>query len=191
MGKKRSTNITNDLAKKVACEYSTLAPQYAQGFFCAKYQLTVSTFHKLLKKAITECLVDDETCLKIREKAVRNSLNYGNKKHAEDCKAKYYLLFKERETYEKENGLRVSNLSRHYDVDDAVFTSKALSSCPTLYEKDLLALISKYEHMLASYDDFFIEEDGAPSREEVESKLSMYMCKLILVQRNNQSWSHQ
>ena len=189
MAKRRSTNITNELAKKVAYEYSKLAPQYAQGFFCAKYQLTVSTFHKLLKKAITECLVDDDTCLKIREKAVRNSLNYGNKKHAEDCKTKYYLLFKERETYEKENGLRVSNLSRHYDVDYAAFTSKTLS-CPTLYEKDLLALISKYEHMLDSYDYFFIEEEGAPSREEISATLAMYKCKLRSVRKNNKSLSH-
>lgn len=33
MAKRRSTNITNELAKKVAYEYSKLAPQYAQCFF--------------------------------------------------------------------------------------------------------------------------------------------------------------
>lgn len=141
-------NYSNNFISQIAYEYSNLRNSYSQSYFCYKYNLTRYIFRKMIEKAITNLLIDDEACLRIREKATSNIRSYGgNQAMYENCYLKYVELFKQRAYFAKSHNM------------DTIFIELISPKVKEKETEDSLRNKIEYLKHLLQNSDFLIESD--------------------------------
>lgn len=98
--KRMDMDITeiNKFCKKVAIEYANSSYLFTRSYFCKTYNITESCFYKVLRRAVEEDLVDDETVQRMMNKAIGKQQKYAKgagsntvMKYA-DMKAKRHIV---------------------------------------------------------------------------------------------------
>lgn len=63
--------------KNIALEYASSEDEVSASYFCETYNITEGVFYSIIKRAVVESVVDDETAHIIAKKASRNSASRG------------------------------------------------------------------------------------------------------------------
>ena len=64
--------LSDEIISKMVTEYANSEPDFARSYFSEKYNISKSIFYQARDFAIIFCLVDGETCKKVKRKTVAN-----------------------------------------------------------------------------------------------------------------------
>ena len=177
--KKSNNSFSNAFIRQMLYEYVTLADNYSRAFFCKKYNLTTNNFKHIVKKGIEQMLVDDKTCLKIKEKAIRNAKAYGKSSNISELENYYDKLFFNRAIFAKENNLKTSFCSYLKTIEKIHYQKHV-----PLTQEELENKIKKYNFLIKTHKDFAFEEENSPSLDDLYKKLRYYEKELRFLKMN-------
>lgn len=94
MGTKTARAFTRGQIYDIATQYANSSQEYSRSYFSMQYNISYSTFYKLLERAVVENIVDESIVRKMATKAENNALKKageGARKRSENH-YKYLLL---------------------------------------------------------------------------------------------------
>ena len=144
-------NVDERTIRRMASEY--LSGSYVSlKTIATKYRTTATTISNILWRGIAEDIIDYRVAKSIYNKVVdKPSIGWYQRKMRWD------EAFDRREEFIKEK-------EREAKIQEELLNLEALKEY--------------YEHAIASYDNYFIEEAGGPSLEELQSKLEEVKRKI-------------
>ena len=144
-------NVDERTIRRMASEY--LSGSYVSlKSIATKYRTTATTISNILWRGIAENIIDTRVAKYIYNKVVdKPSIGWYQRKMRWD------EAFDRREEFIREQ-------EREAKIQDELLNLEALKEY--------------YEHALASYDNYFTNEDDGPSKEELQDKLDAVIRKI-------------
>ena len=99
--------------KKIALEYASSEDEVSASYFCEMYDITEGVFYSVIKRAIVESIVNDETAQLIAKKASRNSAVHGGEGGRVRSVYKHERLMHERRNFEFTNKEKIWYATRY------------------------------------------------------------------------------
>lgn len=129
--KKRHSLSNQDITKMIT-EYADSDLDFAKSYFSEKYNISKSVFYKARDYAVIFCLIDEETCKKLKRKTVANYKRNNPKQttkgpvlhFADLCVKRQQFLntFSDNEikdiAYKYEEGISTRNIAFLYDIGE-------------------------------------------------------------------------
>lgn len=92
---KKVRDFSRAKIKKIATDYANLDLKYSHTFFEREYEISEAVFYSIIRKAIVESIVDEQTVKRISKKAAQNSQDkVGEKAGMRTKKHQEYLALK-------------------------------------------------------------------------------------------------
>lgn len=92
-------NLSNELICKITTEYANSKIDFARTYFTDKYKITEHVFYKARDYAVIFCLVDVETCNRLKNKAATNYSRNNDKNSAVASLAHFESLLVQRQDF--------------------------------------------------------------------------------------------
>lgn len=129
---KRRNSLSNDIIKQMITEYANSELDLARTYFSNKYNISKSIFYKARDYAVICCLVDEDTCKRIKKKTVENYKRHNPKNtsngalaHFSDLRVKrqeFLNTFSDNEirdiAFKYAEGISVKNIAFGYDIGE-------------------------------------------------------------------------